>query len=272
MTQEMTRARAKQAIDVLLEGKPSEFRAAVFQLCHQLDWADDEPSFLIAIATNQLEALVRQYPERISEAMRRAASELEADWKKLQAKLNLTALKSTQTATQITACLTDAQLLINKELSRTQQLLKDERSAMLQAMADERTEVQRLLTEERAEMAQQAEALAEHQKEVIAAHTKDLIAQAVVANQERADTQVKQIMNGVRWKHYIEVGAYAFGISTVLMGGVGWMAWTAAWESRGNAEASSTWGDLERWNQDHLRECVKAEQTTCNIHIEVPQE
>ena len=113
MTQEITRARAKQAIDVLLEGKPSEFRAAVFQLCHQLDWADDEPSFLLAIATNQLEALVRRYPQRISEAMRRAARELEEDWQKLQAKLNLTALKSAQTATQISARLTDTQLLID---------------------------------------------------------------------------------------------------------------------------------------------------------------
>ena len=171
MPQPITRAKAKQATDVLLAEKDSNFRAAVFQLCHQLDWADDAPSFLLAIATNQLEALVRQYTERITEAMRRAASELEADWQKLQAKLNLTALKSTQTATQITARLTDAQLLIDKELSRTQQLLEDERSAMLQTMADERAEVQRLLTEERAEIAQQAQALAEHQMEVIAAHT-----------------------------------------------------------------------------------------------------
>ena len=261
MTQKMTRAKAQQAIDVLLAEKDSDFRAVVFQLCHQLDWADDEPSFLLAIATNQLEALIKQYPEQISEAMRRAASELESDWQKLQAKLNLTALKSTQTATQMTSRLTDAQLLIDKALSRTQRLLADERSAMLKTMADER-----------AEMAQQAQELAEQQKAVITAHTKDLIAQAVVANQERADKQVKQIMQGVRWKHYIEVGIYAFGLSTLMMGGVGWMAWTAAWESRGNVEASSTWGDLERWNGDHLRECIKAGQTTCNIHIEVPQE
>lgn len=194
MTQEITRARAKQAIDVLLEGKPSEFRAAVFQLCHQLDWADDEPSFLLAIATNQLEALVRRYPQRISEAMRRAARELEVDWQKRQAKLNLTALKSAQTVTEMTNRLTEAQLLIDQELSRTQQLLEDERKAMRRAMAEERAEVRRLLTDERQAMEQQAMALAEKQKQVIEAHTKALIAEGVIASQQRAEQQVKQIV------------------------------------------------------------------------------
>ena len=194
MTQEITRARAKQAIDVLLEGKPSEFRAAVFQLCHQLDWADDEPSFLLAIATNQLEALVRRYPQRISEAMRRAARELEEDWQKRQAKLNLTALKSAQTVTEMTNRLTEAQLLIDQELSRTQQLLEDERKAMRRAMAEERAEVRRLLTDESQAMEQQAMALAEKLNQVIEAHTKALIAEGVIASQQRAEQQVKQIV------------------------------------------------------------------------------
>ena len=194
MSENNNSSRAMQAIDALLADKPSEFRATVFELSRQLGWADDEPGFLLAIATNQLEALIKQYPERISAAMETAARELEGDWQQLQAKLALSAMKSAQTAGQIDQKLTQAQLLIDGELSKMARLLETEQTAMAQAMTDERAAVRQLLADERTAMAQQAQELAEQQKQVIETHTKDLIAQGVIANQRRAESQVKEIV------------------------------------------------------------------------------
>ena len=221
MTKRLTKAKAKAAIDALLAEKDSDFRAVVFELCHQLDWADDEPSFLLAIATNQLEALVRQYPERITEAMRLAMQELQQDWQRMQAQLALAAAKSAQVADQMTATLLEAQKLIDQELSRAQALLQAEREAMLRAMADERDEVWQLLAAERQAVSQQAQELAEYQKGVLEARTEALIAQAAVASRERAEQQVKQIVKGVRMKHFWETITVAL-LLVVSVLSVGW--------------------------------------------------
>ena len=123
----------------------------------------------------------------------------------------------------------------------TNLLLKDERKAMLQAMADERAEVRRLLTEERAEIVQQAMALAEKQKQVIEAHTKALIAEGVIASQQRAEQQVKQIVRGVRAKHFWETISVALiaGLSILVVG------WTAGW-FLGNQQRAITWEVMQQ--------------------------
>ena len=105
--------------------------------------------------------------------------------------------------------------------------------------------------------------LAEEQKQVIEAHTKDLIAQGIVANQRRSESQVKEIVSAVRRKHYVEVGLYAIAAALMLTS----ISWMAAWVT---VEGNSDWGDIERWNKDHLQACVEAQMTTCNFHIEVP--
>lgn len=240
MTQKLTKAKAREAIDALLAEKDSDFRAVVFELCHRLDWPDDEPSFLLAIATNQLEALVMQYPERISEAMQLAAKELEQDWQQMQAKLALSAMKSTQTATRMTNTLTDAQLIVEQALSRTQTLLEQERSAMVKAMETEHNEVCRLLSAERKTMAKLAQELAEQQKQVLEAHTKDLIAQAVMAHQERAERQVQQIVKGVRMKHFWET----FSVALIAALSIAVVGWTAGWFL--GQQRESTWDAWQR--------------------------
>ena len=70
----------------------------------------------------------------------------------------------------------------------------------------------------------------------------------------------------IRRKHYVEVGLYAIAAALMLTS----TSWTAAWITRGVSESNSVWGDIERWNQDHLQACVEAQMTTCNFHIEVP--
>lgn len=260
-------SRAMQAIDALLADKPSEFRATVFELSRQLGWADDEPGFLLAIATNQLEALVKQYPERISEAMETAARELEDDWRILQGKLTVSALKSADTAHKIDVRLNDARMLIDGELSQVERVLARERAAMAQAMTEERAAMQQLLADERAAMAQRSLELTDQQQTVIEARTTEMIARAVTANQERADKQVKAIVKGVLPKHYTEVAIYAICFAAALI----CIAWGMAWGARGLADNNSVWGDIERWNQDELQACQKVSMPTCSFHIEVPK-
>lgn len=223
MSQQLDQTQTMTAIDALVEGRSDGFKVAVYELCRQQKWADDEPGIMLAIATGQLEMLVKQYPERISEAMAQATRELEGDWKKLQAKLAVSALKGTQTATQITNQLTDTRLLIDQVLSRAELLMKAAREAMLQAMADERAEVKRLLGNERRALEQQAMALAEQQKQVIQAQTQALIAEGVVASQRRAEQQVNQIVKGVRAKHFWETITVALlaAISILVVGWTG---------------------------------------------------
>lgn len=258
MTQKLTKEKAKLAIDVLLADKPDDFRAAVFQLCHQLNWDDDEPGFLVGIATNQLEALIRQYPERISEAMAEAAHELKADWQILQAKLNLTAMKSAQTATQIDTRSAEAQRLIHQELVDAKQVMADERAAMLLAMKTEREAVQKLLTDERTALATQAHKLAEDQKAVLAAHTKDLIAQGVLKDRDRVGKQVKEIVASARTAHLWQ--SFGFACASAL----GFVFLILALVNL------TPWGRLRSWNQDQIKACRDVDLNTCNIHIKRP--
>lgn len=252
----MSAGKAKAAIDALLEGKSDAFRATVWELARQLNWDEDDPAFLLAIATGQLETLLKRYPAEITAAMQRAAKTLEADWQQLQAKLALSAMKSAETAQQIDLRMRDVRTLLDQEHSQVEQLLQAERAAMVQQFADERSA-----------MTQQSQELAEHQKQVIETHTHNLIAQGVVVAQERADRQVKEIMGAVRGKHYVESVMWACYAAALLMSS----SWMIGWVSRGRAEASSTWGSIERWNQDELQACFDAKKATCNFHIEVPK-
>ena len=155
------------------------------------------------------------------------------------------------------------QLLMARERSQMQQLMASERAAM----ADEQTQMQQLMADERAAATQQAQVLADQQKQVLEQHTTDLIAQGVIANQRRAESQVKEIINAARGKHYWEAAAIACLTAALLMA----TSWMTGWVSRGRAENSSVWGDIERWNQDPLQACIDANTTTCNFHIQVPE-
>ncbi len=264
----MSEGRAKAAIDALLEGKSDAFRATVLELARQLNWDEDDPAFLVAIASGQLQALIQEYPAKITAAMERAASTLEADWQQLQAKLAISAMKSAETAQRIDARLLEVRTLLDQEHLQVEQLLQAERAEMQQLMATERAAMVQQLADERKAISQQAQELAEQQKQVIETHTHNLIAQGVISAQERADKQVKEIVRGVRGKHYWEAVGGACFCAAVL---VTWSL-TIGWVGRGHADDSSRWGDFERWNQDEVDACDAANKTTCNIHIVVPKE
>lgn len=236
---------AVQAIDVLLADKPDAFRATVFELSRQLGWADDEPSFLLAIATNQLEALVKQYPERISKAMEEASAELVADWKKLQAELSLTAVQATNIALQIDQRLFSAKQLIDDKLEQVEQLLTREQRAMLSAlstertamldaisqeqaamlavMANERAAVVEILAGEREATAALSQQLSEQLRQESKTQTDEIIAQGVVTSWHQVEEQVNRIVSGVRGKHFWETVAVAL-IAAVVLLTVGLMA------------------------------------------------
>lgn len=258
----MSDSKAKVAIEALLEGKSDSFKATVLELARQLNWDEDDPAFLMAIATHQLEALIQQYPERISEAMARAANELERDWQELQTKLAVSTLKSTQTATQINHKLTDTQLLIDRELSRAERVMKAEREAMLRGMATERDETRRWLADEREAMGQRAQQATEQQQQVLTAQTTALIAQGVVASHERADNQVKDIVNSARAAHFWQSFGWACCAAVALVGLTLFVD--------GQADRLSDWGRFKSWNQDQLEACRAVDRATCNIHIKPP--
>ena len=77
---------------------------------------------------------------------------------------------------------------------------------------------------------------------------------------------VSAIAKQMRQVHYWETVFWACGVAGALVS----MSWFGGWQMRGLAEQNSFWGDVERWNKDHVRECIKVKETTCYIHIEVP--
>lgn len=267
MGSERRSAKQMQAIDALLFDQSDEFRAAVFELCRQLDWPDDEPGFLIAIAANQLQALLKRYPQQLTEAMKLATATASGEWEKTQATLAVSAAQCVQTAERIDKRLLDAQRVIETQLSQVEELLESQCENVQLSIQVELEDVSKFCERERKEMAQQAHALAEEQKAVIADYTKELIVEGVVASRKHADERVDAIVRGVRRKHYVEASFYAIFAALLLAG----TSWLGAWMMRGVAEKNSVWGDIERWNQDHLKACVEAKATTCNFHIEVPQ-
>jgi F0F1-type ATP synthase membrane subunit b/b' len=267
MTSQQNKAKAMTAIDALLEGKSDAFKAVVWELARQLDWDTDDPGFLMAIATGQLEALMKLFPAQIEAAMANAVKKLEADWHQLQAKLVLSAMKSAQTAQQIDARLVEARALLDDELAKVERLMRSERTAAQQLMEQERAAVQLLMTEERSAMAQQAQDLAEQQKQVIQARTTELISQGVAASLQRSENQVNTIVATVKKRHYTEAVYVACGLAALLMAS----SWGIGWMSRGITDKNSTWGDIERWNRDDLKACIDAGKPTCNFHIQVPK-
>ena len=257
-----------QAIDALLFDQSDEFRAAVFELCRQLDWPDDEPGFLIAIAANQLQALLKRYPQQLTEAMKLATAEASGEWQSIQAALAMSAAQCRQTAEQIDGRVLDAQRVIEAQLTKVEALLDSQCENVQRSIQGELEDVVEVCERERKEMAAQAQALAEEQKAVIADYTKELIVEGVVASRQQAGAQVNEIVRVVRRKHYLEAGFYACGGAALLMS----TSWLIGWYSCGLSENSATWGDIERWNGDQLQACIEVQKTTCNFHIQVPEQ
>ncbi|PZO18180.1 MAG: hypothetical protein DCF25_10140 [Leptolyngbya foveolarum] len=257
-------SKAMTAIDALLEGKSDAFKVAVLKLCRQIGWDDDDPGLLLAIATHQLEALVKQYPEQIETVMETASQRLAANWQQVQSKLIAQSLDSTKTAHGIDNRLHEVEGLLNKKITGVEQLLQRQQTELQQASKAEQETI-------RQEAGSQAEILTtvfQEQSQQLKAQAEKLAAHAIAHARTAAAEQVKEITKGVRHKHYIEAGAIACGCAAALM----LTSWTTAWVSRGRADDNTRWADIERWNQKQLQACVDAGTPTCNFHIEMPKE
>lgn len=211
------------AVDFLLANNPTEFQLQLLHLGRQLHWDENDPGFAVPLAVCQVDRVLEVYPEKIRRELEEITQRLEKRWQAMEAALDAAATRGTQAGERANDYLAEAQAVFELGMAQAQNVMADERRAMVIAMAKEREHLQKLLTREREEATRQMMALAEQQKRLLEAHTKDLTAQAVVANQKRMDQQVKQIIKGVRMKHFWETIAVALlAALSILI--VGWLA------------------------------------------------
>lgn len=230
MTQESSREAEMSALDFLLKGEKTAFQKELLEMARQKHWDEDDPGFAVPLATVHIEQVLEVYPERIKAAMEEISRQQAMKWERIQGGLKVSALQSTQTVTRMTSTLTDAQLAMDRQLSRAAQLMQDEREALVKMMADERRA-----------MMQEAMEIAEQQKQVLEARTQALIEQGALASQQRAETQVQQIVKGVRMKHFWETVAVAIiaALALVAIGSTtGWVL--------GRQQRAAAWNGLEQ--------------------------
>lgn len=260
--QDISKARA--AIDALLEGKSDAFKVTVLELARQLEWDEEDPAFLIAIATHQLEALVKHYPTEMSAVMAKASEKLAADWQQIQSKLIAQTLESTKTAHQIDNRMHEVRQLLDGVLDKAKQQVQQEREEAVQVARNEQETI-RIQAETQAGL---LTTVYEEQSKELEAQAKKLAAHAIATAQANAKAQIQELNKSVKRKHYVEAAGLACACATALMV----TSWTMGWVSRGRAEDNTVWADIERWNAEELQACVAAGTPTCNFHIEVPKD
>jgi hypothetical protein len=110
---------------------------------------------------------------------------------------------------------------------------------------------------------EQIESAADKQIARLEAESKKLLAQGFKLAQNEAANHIKgaqkiQMLQAVGWAIAATIGLIS-------------LSWCAGWFGRSWLERSSTWGDIERWNQAQLQACVDTQRKTCNFHIKVPE-
>ena len=223
MNQEWHYEEGMSAVDFLLANNPTEFQLQLLNLGRRFHWDENDPGFAVPLVVCRIDRVLDVYPEKIRREMEEITQRLEGRWKRMEVALNEAAARGTQAGERADDYLAEAQAVFELGMARAQDVLADERQAMVIAMAQEREHMQKLLTREREEATRQIVAMAEQQKRLLEAHTKDLTEQAVVANQKRMDQQVKQIVKGVRMKHFWETIAVAM-LAALSILVVGWSA------------------------------------------------
>lgn len=223
MTQESNREPEMSALDCLLKGKTTEFQRDLLQLARRANWDENDPGFAVPLATGQIENVLEVYPARIQAAMEEIAKASEMKWERIQAALNVSAVKGTQAADRIDGRLAEVKTLLDLEISKVEGLLQDERLAAQKAMAEEREAVRQMMADERADMMRTAQMFTEQQKQILIAQTQALVQEGALAAQQQADQQVKQIVNGVRKKHFWETISVALLAATSILV-VGWVS------------------------------------------------
>ena len=283
--------RKRTAVDYVLGDKPTEFQLSLLQLGRELSWDENDPGFAVPLAMGQVESVLAVYPDKIQAAMEAASKKAEVKWARTQEALKVEALKTQLAAQGIDDQLARVKSFLALEIQMVKGAMQAERLELSKAMRDERDAVQKLMTDERAALETQVAAVAQQQKaerdavqrlmsderatmamlaaettkqqkEVLEVRTKELIVLATKTNQERADTQVKSIVDSAKAAHYWQSISWAFGSAVGL---VCLTLLAAGW-----VEKYSTWGSFERWNKEHLQLCREAGSTTCHFHIEEP--
>ena len=238
------RAKAKSAIDRALEHRNDAFRAKVLDLTLKNHWDVDDPAFLIVLSTGEMRVLMEEHPEKFEQLMNRVFRQAESQFLSMHEKV-MAVLSSTELAAQA----------LERRVDEVERLL----SQAHDELAD------KLTTEQQAMMVRLDRAT-KRQIEVLEAKAVQLSAQGFAASRTQAKDLVSAIAKQMRQVHYWETVFWACGVAGVLVS----ISWVSGWQMRGLADHNSFWGDVQRWNRDHVRECIKAEQNTCNIHIEVP--
>lgn len=210
------------ALDFLLKGKPTDFQLELLQLARKLNWDENDPGFAVPLVMDQVEHVLEVYPDRIKAAMEEASQRSEMKWTRIQAALRVSAEKGVQAAGRIDGRLDEVRSLLDSEFERVEELLQAERLEMQRAMATEREALRELMAQERADMTRLAQRVTEQQKQVLIAQTQALIQEGALAAQQRAEAQVKQIVKGVRQKHFWETIAIAL-LAAMSILAVGWI-------------------------------------------------
>ena len=231
----------ESSLDLLLKERSQEFRDKVRALVQRYDIDENDPTFILLAGTTTLEVILEKYPQEFEQLFKQLLAQMDDRWNLLQREWAIAAKESSMAAQQFTQALANVKQASEAE----QKTIRTQAGAQAELLT---TVFQEQVSQLKTEAGQ------------LAAH-------AIASAQATAAEQVKEISKGVRRKHYVEAGAIACAAAAALM----LTSWTAAWISRGRAENSSTWGDIERWNQQELQACVEAGLETCNFHIEVPE-
>lgn len=235
------RAKAKTAIDRALEHRPDAFRAKVLDMTLKNHWDVDDPAFLILLATGEMRVLMEEHPAQFEALMNRVFKQAESQFLSMHEKV-LAALSSSELAAQA----------LEQRIGEVEQILQQERVKLI---GDQQTISTRL------------ETATQEQIELLESKAKQLTAEGFAISRTQAQEQVAVIAQQLRQVHYWQTVLWACGVVLALVGVAAW----GGWFTRGLVDQNSLWGDLQRWNRDHLRECIKKKTNTCNIHMEVPK-
>jgi hypothetical protein len=110
----------------------------------------------------------------------------------------------------------------------------------------------------------QLESAADKQIARLESEAKKLLAQGFMLAQNEAASHIK----GAQKIQTVQAIGWAIAATIALIS----LSWCAGWFGRSWLDRTSTWSELERWNQDALKACLEVQQKTCNFRIRIPQE
>ena len=247
--------RERSTLDRLLEGKSDGFRAKVLDVVVRNGWDVNEPSFMILLATGQMQVLLEEFPEqfealftRLLERQRQVFNEQRQFWKSQGAEIRDYLRGVEATGSQLVAGVSD-------EVRELRGFAQGQRAQLKQDVQEvlglANTEKEQLLEEVRSQMKV-------GQKHYFA------------AVQAQAKTLVEE--SGKRWRleFFREAGVIA-GIVGAVVFLMGLGAGMKLHQGFVRGDEIFQWGQrMWSWNQAQFLECEKQERTTCNFHIVEP--